>query len=128
MPLDVQIKRSTDPARRGTTTVELHGSLDTATSPQLERSLAPILAGSVTDLVFDLAGLEFVSSAGLRVFGIARKTLRERGGQVAFIDMQPQVKEVFEIIKSLPGMSIFKDTAEFDAYLTARQTRDRDDD
>ena len=128
MPLDIQIKRSTDPARRGTTTVELHGSLDTATSPQLEQALAPLLASDLKELVFDLGGLAFVTSAGLRVFGIARKTLRERGGQVAFINMQPQVREVFDIIKSLPGMSIFKDTAEFDAYLTARQTRDRDDD
>ena len=128
MPLDIQIKRSTDPARRATTTVELNGSLDTATSPQLERTLAPLLASDIKELVFDLGGLTFVTSAGLRVFGIARKTLRERGGQVAFIEMQPQVKEVFEILKSLPGMSIFRDTAEFDAYITARQTRDRDDD
>jgi anti-anti-sigma factor len=99
------------------------GSLDTATAPELERELAPILASPVTDLVFDLAGLKFISSAGLRVFGNARKSLKERGGQANFVHMQPQIQEVFEIVKALPGVAIFKDMAEMDAYLAARQRR-----
>jgi len=128
MSLDIQIKKSLDPARQDSTTVELHGSLDTATSPELERGLAPLLDGGVRQLVFDLAGLKFVSSAGLRVFGMARKRLRERGGQVCFVNMQPQVEEVFEIIKALPGLGVFRNNAELDEYLAARQLRDRDDD
>jgi anti-anti-sigma factor len=117
MPLEIHIKQPTPT----TATIKLYGSLDTATSPDLERQLAPVLAGQVTDLVFDLAELKFISSAGLRVFSTARKQLRERGGQASFIHMQPQIKEVFEIIKSLPGISIFKDVAELDRYLAARQ-------
>ena len=50
--------------------MKLTGSLDTATAPELERQLAPVLAGPVKDLVFDLAQLKFISSAGLRVFSI----------------------------------------------------------
>jgi anti-anti-sigma factor len=48
----------------------------------------------VKDLVFDLAQLKFISSAGLRVFATARKTLKERGGQASFVQMQPQIQEV----------------------------------
>ena len=55
------------------------------------------------------------------MFSVARKQLKERGGQVAFANLQPQIKEVFEIIKALPGMALFKDIAEFDAYLATRQ-------
>jgi anti-anti-sigma factor len=99
----------------------LSGSLDTATAPELERQLAPELAGGVKDLVFDLKNLKFISSAGLRVFSSARKTLKERGGQASFIHMQPQIQEVFEIMKSLPGVAVFKDVAELDKYLAARQ-------
>jgi len=128
MSLDIQIKNSLDPARHDTTTVELAGSLDTATAPDLERGLAPVLDGGVRHLVFDLAGLKFVSSAGLRVFGIARKRLKERGGQVCFVHMQPQIQEVFEIIKALPGLGVFRNHAELDEYLAARQLRDRDED
>jgi len=128
MSLDIQIKKSLDPARQSTATVELHGSLDTATAPELERGLAPLLDGGVRQLVFDLAGLKFVSSAGLRVFGMARKRLREAGGQLCFVNMQPQIEEVFEIIKALPGLGVFRNTAELDEYLAARQTREREED
>lgn len=123
MPLDIQIKKSLDAADSGTVTVELAGSLDTATAPELERQLAPVLDTPVTDLVFDLGGLNFISSAGLRVFANSRKRLKERSGQAAFVNMQPQIQEVFEIIKALPGVAVFKSFAEMDEYLAARQSR-----
>jgi anti-sigma B factor antagonist len=121
MPLEIQIVKNVSPQHTGAVTVKLTGSLDTATAPDLERQLAPVLAGPVKDLVFDLAQLKFISSAGLRVFSTARKQLKERGGQASFIHMQPQIQEVFEIIKALPGVAIFKDVAELDRYLAARQ-------
>jgi anti-anti-sigma factor len=102
-------------------TIKLAGSLDTSTAPDLERQLAPVLVGDVKDLVFDLAQLRFISSAGLRVFSNTRKQLKERGGQTSFVNMQPQIQEVFEIMKSLPGVAVFKDLAELDRYLAARQ-------
>ena len=121
MPLEIQIKKNLDATRSGTVTVELAGSLDTATAPELERQLAPVLDTPVTDVVFDLAKLEFISSAGLRVFANSRKRLKERSGQAAFVNMQPQIQEVFEIMKSLPGVAVFKDVAELDRYLAVRQ-------
>jgi anti-sigma B factor antagonist len=121
MPLDIQIQKDISPQSDGSFTVKLTGSLDTVTAPDLERQLAPVLAGGAKLVVFDLAQLKFISSAGLRVFSSARKTLKERGGQAGFIHMQPQIAEVFEIMKMLPGVAIFKDVAELDRYLAARQ-------
>jgi anti-anti-sigma factor len=121
MPLEIQIQKSIAGRDTGVVTIKLTGSLDTATAPELERQLAPVLGGLVKDIVFDLAQLKFISSAGLRVFSSTRKTLKERGGQTSFIHMQPQIQEVFEIMKSLPGVAVFKDTAEMDRYLAARQ-------
>ena len=121
MPLEIQTLKSLSGPAGGAVTVKLTGSLDTATAPELERQLAPVLAGQVKDLVFDLAALKFISSAGLRVFSSARKTLKERGGQASFIHMQPQIQEVFEIMRSLPGVAVFKDVAELDHYLAVRQ-------
>jgi anti-sigma B factor antagonist len=122
MSLEIQIQDGVV-AASATTTVKLGGSLDTSTAPELERHLAPLLAreGGVKDLVFDLAQLKFISSAGLRVFAAARKQLKERGGQTTFIHLQPQIREVFDIIKALPGVAIFKDIDELDRYLAARQ-------
>jgi anti-sigma B factor antagonist len=121
MPLEILILKTIGAQHPGTITVKLTGSLDTATAPELERQLAPVLGGQVKDIVFDLAHLKFISSAGLRVFSSVRKTLKERNGQASFVRMQPQIQEVFEIIKALPGVAIFKDEAELDRYLAARQ-------
>jgi anti-anti-sigma factor len=122
MSLEIQIQEGVV-AASATTTVRLSGSLDTSTAPELERHLAPLLAreGSVKDLVFDLAHLKFISSAGLRVFAATRKQLKERGGQASLIHLQPQIREVFDIIKALPGVAIFNDIAELDRYLAVRQ-------
>ena len=121
MPLDIKIQNDTGSQGTAVITVRLTGSLDTATAPQLAEQLAPVLARSTKDIVFDLAELKFISSAGLRVFASTRKMLKERGGQVSFVHMQPQIQEVFEIMKSLPGVAVFKDIEELDQYLAARQ-------
>jgi len=106
--------------------VKLIGSLDTSTAPELERQLAPVLANPIKDLIYDLADLKFISSAGLRIFSSTRKQLKERGGQASFINMQPQIKEVFQIMKSLPGVAVFESVAELDRYLAARQRSHED--
>ena len=101
MPLEIQIQKTISGQSAGTVTLKLIGSLDTATAPELEKQLAPVLAEPVKDVIFDLAQLKFISSAGLRVFSTTRKTLKERGGQASFVNMQPQIQEVFEIMKSM---------------------------
>jgi anti-sigma B factor antagonist len=121
MPLEIQIQKGTDGPAAGIVTIKLIGSLDTATAPELERQMISCLAGRVNQLVFDLAGLNFVSSAGLRLFQMARKQMVARGsGQASFINMQPQVEEVFAIIQSLPGIGVFKDLESLDRYLATR--------
>lgn len=123
MPLSIQIQKSSGPQRAGVVTIQLAGSLDTATAPELDRELTACLAGPVNDLVFDLAGLNFVSSAGLRLFSVARKQIVARGGgRASFIHLQPQVAEVFAIIESLPGFALFKDLAALDRYLDSRRS------
>jgi anti-sigma B factor antagonist len=118
MALDIHIQNLGGP---DTVTVTLTGSLDTATAPELETRLESVLGGPAKDIVFDLAKLTFISSAGLRVFASTRKTLKERGGQASFVHMQPQTQDVFEIMRSLPGVAVFRDVAELDRYLAARQ-------
>jgi anti-sigma B factor antagonist len=126
MPLKILTLKTVGDKSLGAVTVKLTGSLDTATAPELEREITPVLAGEIKHLVFDLADLKFISSAGLRIFSIARKQLKERGGQASFVNLQPQIQEVFEIMKSLPGVAIFKDMAELDRYLAARQRAHED--
>jgi len=108
---------------RQTTVVALGGRLDTATSPEAEKALQPVLATPPRYVVFDLAGLEFISSAGLRVLLGARKALSDAGAECVLVNIQPQIARVLEVIKSLPGMKIFASAREADEYLAALQRR-----
>lgn len=73
----------------------VEGRLDTTTAPQLEAELNSSLAG-VTKLELDFAGLEYVSSAGLRVILSAQKTMNKQGSMV-IRNVSETVMEVFEI-------------------------------
>jgi len=121
MPLEIKTQRAAGDEAADLVTVQLAGSLDTATAPELERQMAAILTGPAQNIVFDLTGLKFLSSAGIRVFAATRKTLQERGGQASFVNLQPQIEMVFEVIKTLPGISVFKDATELDRYLALLQ-------
>ncbi len=76
-------------------TVALTGRLDTRTAPELEHALEENLPGK-TDVTFDLAGLEYISSAGLRVFLKAQKNMN-RQGSMRLIHVCPAVMEIFEM-------------------------------
>lgn len=121
MALDIEITDHGIEGRR----VALTGRLDTETTPLLDACLAPLLAApAVTALVFDLARLEYISSAGIRAVVRARKALAGRG-RVTVAHLQPAVRKVFEIVRALPSADVFASDAEFDAYLDAMQRRVR---
>ena len=76
-------------------TIALEGRLDTTTAPQLEEELAANLDG-VTDLVFEISSLEYISSAGLRVLLSAQKIMNKQGGMVVR-GATDEVMEIFEV-------------------------------
>lgn len=73
----------------------LTGRLDTTTAPQLETELKRSIGG-VESLVLDFAGLEYLSSAGLRVLLAAQKVMNKQGKMV-IINVNETISEVFEI-------------------------------
>ena len=78
-----------------TLTVALEGRLDTTTAPDLEGELATSLEG-ITELYFDFQGLEYISSAGLRVLLGTQKTMNKQGSMV-IRNANSDICEVFEI-------------------------------
>ena len=82
--------------QEGTTlTVALTERLDTVTSPQLEGKLRTAVNG-VTELFFDLAGLEYISSAGLRVLLSTQKVMNKQG-KMTIRNVKPEIMEIFEV-------------------------------
>ena len=100
-----------------TTCVALDGKLDTVTSNEFDDALAPVLKSAATVLVFDLANLSYISSAGLRCVFKARRAMEAKQGSLLLVNVQPTVQKVFDIVKALPSQSVFKSVAELDQYL-----------
>lgn len=76
-------------------TLTLTGRLDTNTAPGLETELKENLDG-VTNLVLDFVGLEYISSAGLRVILSAQKEMNARGKMV-IKNVCADIMDVFDI-------------------------------
>jgi len=74
----------------------LVGRLDTMSAPALQQ---PLLAAvkSGADVVLDFSGIEYVSSAGLRVLLQAEKAAEAGGGKLTIANCSPEVMEVFEL-------------------------------
>ena len=122
MQLDIQ----TAPRSGTTQRVALFGRLDTHSYSQLDAELAPMLDGSdppVMSLVLDLAGLNYISSAGIRSIFKARKALTARNGKLLVVNPQPQIQKVFDVVKAVPMSDIFTSVAEADAYLDMVQRK-----
>ncbi|MBR4607742.1 MAG: STAS domain-containing protein [Lachnospiraceae bacterium] len=88
----MKIEKKTDGTKL---TVALQGRLDTMTAPELDKEFHESLDG-VTELVVDLAELEYVSSAGLRVLLSAQKVMNKQGSMVVK-NVNEQIMEVFEV-------------------------------
>ncbi len=78
-----------------TLTLEIKGRIDTKSAPQLEEIIGSSLDG-VRLLVMDFEGVEYVSSAGLRVLLIAQKTMN-RQGDMKVRNVNPDIMEIFEV-------------------------------
>lgn len=76
-------------------TLALEGRLDTTTAPQLEKEINDSIDG-VTALTLDLAKLDYVSSAGLRVLLAAQKRMNKQGSMVVK-NVCEDIMEVLEI-------------------------------
>ena len=81
-------------------TITLTGRLDTTTAPQLETELKQNISG-VEALILDFSGLEYLSSAGLRVLLSAQKVMNRQGSMT--------VKNVNEIIIDIFEVTGFVD-------------------
>jgi anti-anti-sigma factor len=77
--------------------VSLQGRLDSSSWESLWNELLLRLQSAPARLVFDLSELEYVSSAGMRVFLLAQGRVREQGGKIELLDPNEFVRRTLEI-------------------------------
>lgn len=81
--------RATD----GVDIIELAGDLDSRSAPDLQEAVLPLLAGG-PDVLIDLAGVAYLSSAGLRALLLIYRQVETEHGAVALVGLSPQLRDV----------------------------------
>jgi anti-anti-sigma factor len=78
-------------------TLSLAGKLDTSTAKAFEEKILGQIEAGERRIVIDLAQLDYISSAGLRVFVLAAKRLDGARGKIVLCALRDSVKQVFDI-------------------------------
>ena len=107
------------------TLIRVEGRIDHKTAKDFENQLKPYsdacTAGDFQKILIDLGGVEFMTSAGLRVLMIAAKSCDQQRGELAVADHQPIIEEIFKIsrfdtvLKVFPTVEIALETISFAA-------------
>lgn len=80
----------------GKMTIAPKGSLDTVTTPDLEKEIGDL--ENLNSLIIDCKDLDYVSSSGLRLFLKLHKNLSLKGG-LKLVNVPPLIKEIFDITR-----------------------------
>lgn len=83
---------------KGDSSIQLSvtGQVDTITAPQLQQSILTSFQ-KTKNVVLDLQGVEYMSSAGLRALLLGAKTASSKGGSMKILNVHPTVMKVFEM-------------------------------
>lgn len=101
------------------------GRLDLSLADAFRAALVPHLDACIPGgdpIVLDLAGVDYISSAGLRVLMLAARQTKAQGGAVAVAALQPVVREIFEIAKFTLVFPCFGTVAEALAWMATQRT------
>ena|SRR5436190_12138926 len=82
------------------------GRIDTTTAPALEHYLIDLFTRGERRIVIDFSGVEYISSAGLRVLLLVARRVREMDGRLGLCAMGDTVRQVFQLAGFLPLFAV----------------------
>lgn len=74
-----------------------NGRIDSRNAQEFEQTMSEAIGDGASIVILDLAGLSYISSAGLRAILVTAKTLRKREAKFALCSLQSAIKEIMEI-------------------------------
>ena len=77
--------------------LNIEGRLDTLNSPAFEAEINKIFNKGVKEIILDCTEMRYISSSGLRIFLIAQKKTIGLKGKLYICNLQPSIREIFEI-------------------------------
>ena len=81
----------------GKTVVTVNGELDSISSDEFQKELAPLMGQEGLQVEMDLAGVEYIASKGLRVILALAQSVMPGGGSVKVVNLSPAVREAFDL-------------------------------
>ena len=87
----------------------IEGRVDTTNAAGLEMTMMEAIDGGCTRIVLDCTGLNYISSSGLRVFLVIQKKMISIKGHFNLCNLQPGIKEIFDISGFSSIFSLFAD-------------------
>ena len=102
--------------------VSLNGALETETCAEFEEKITQILSEDTKAIILNMEGVNYISSIGIGAIFKITNLMRAQNGKLLLTNLQPQIKKVFDTVKSLPE-NIFTSLAEADEYLNAIQKK-----
>jgi anti-anti-sigma factor len=102
--MDIQARQ-----QGGVTILTLVGSIDALTAPKITEYIQGQIAKGNTKLVADFRGVDYTSSAGLRVLLGAIKDTRSQSGDMRLVGVQPDVFKVLNLSGFTNILKLFDD-------------------
>jgi anti-anti-sigma factor len=94
--LDIKLENA--PGIEGCLILTLNGRIDTENSVYFQKHIQKLVAAGFMRLIFNCAGLDYVSSTGIGSFTSFLKMLKPKGGDLVLLEIQPKVYEVFQLL------------------------------
>ena len=88
--------------------VKPEGFLNTDTAPEVEEQMHPLLDG-MTEVVFDLEKVTYVSSAGLRLMLATEQAVSQNGGSARLIHVNGQIRDILDMTGFLDMIPVDSD-------------------
>ena len=82
---------------------------------------------SVTTLVLDMAGVDFITSRGVGAIARTKNSLAVKNADLAMMNLQSQVRKVFDIMCLVPALNVFENREDLDEYLGKVQRKISED-
>jgi len=97
--------------------VSAEGVVNSDTADYFYDKINAELDETVHVLVLNMSGVVHMSSMGLSMLAKVKKRIEALGGVFMITQLQPQIQKIFNVVKALPLLNVFKSTEEADAYL-----------
>ena len=120
----LNIKLENVPGVESCLAITLNGRIDTDNSAYFQKHIQKLVESGFTRLIFNCAGLDYVSSTGIGSFTSFLKLLKPRGGDLVLLEIQPKVFEVFQLLGFSQFFAIKKSFEEAVGFFNSEGKKD----